>query len=225
MNPHRKLVTSLATLTGAALLLVTAGCSPNAAAAPTSSPTLAAASLASPTVVTSDQSGTVDAPSTPAPTRSAGTEPAPSKQVAPSPLPASSKKPAASAQTPTSDEGQPTAEIYAYLTAFNARTRIGTYDKVDAFFGKDAARACTEDGQTDTSNDRCTGYYYRNVNPRTRQIAVTPDATISILRGAQPAPGTATSLSAAVRESGGTQLFKIRVQDNQAVSLTAIYLP
>lgn len=130
--------------------------------------------------------------------------------------------------TEVPESGSPAKEgtdIYAYLTAFDAGTGVGTYDKVDAFFGEDAVRACAEDGETSTANDRCTGYYYRNVNPKTRQIAVAPDAAIRTLRGADPVTGNAMSLATAVRDSGGRQLFTMRVEDNQAVAVTAVYLP
>ena len=78
-----------------------------------------------------------------------------------------------------------TGEVHGFVTAVDVGSRQITVDKVDWFTGAAAQQACAEDGVTSTDNNRCTGYYYRNVNPMLRVVGVSPQATIMTLAGAE----------------------------------------
>ena len=89
-------------------------------------------------------------------------------------------------------------EVYGFVTAVDLAKSQITLDKVDWFTGAAAQQACAEDGVTSTDNNWCTGYYYRNVNPALRIVAVSPQATISTLDGSRSVPSDLGTVAARV---------------------------
>ncbi len=79
-------------------------------------------------------------------------------------------------------------EVHGFLRAVDVGKSQITIDKVDWFADAAAAQACQEDGvSTDLYIDGwCTTHYYRNLNPMTRDVAVSPDALIILLSTDSP---------------------------------------
>lgn len=69
---------------------------------------------------------------------------------------------------------------YVFITAFNQSTMTMTVDPIDWFTGDAAVQACAEDGITESANDWCLGWYYRNNNPTTTDAAVSGDVAIQL---------------------------------------------
>lgn len=68
-----------------------------------------------------------------------------------------------------------------FVTAFNATARTVTVDPIDWFEGKDAVKACAEDKVTETANDWCVGWYYRNNNRTTTTSPVAGNIVIRLV--------------------------------------------
>lgn len=127
---------------------------------------------------------------------------------------------APSASDPTTDLS---GEVHGFVTAVDpARSQL-TLDKIDWFTGAAAQQACAEDGVTDTSNNWCTGYYWRNRNPLLRTVPVSPDATITVLDGARSVPGSLSSVADRIARS--TSTYRLIVQNGQVVELHEMYAP
>ena len=67
---------------------------------------------------------------------------------------------------------------YAILKSSKLSTRQITYDLIEWYDGKQAVKACAEDGKKPAENDYCEGYYVRNNNKKLRTLTVYPDAPI-----------------------------------------------
>jgi len=67
---------------------------------------------------------------------------------------------------------------YAILKSSKLSTRQITYDLIEWYEGKEAVKACAEDGEKPAENDYCEGYYVRNNNKKLRTLTVYPDAPI-----------------------------------------------
>ena len=80
-----------------------------------------------------------------------------------------------------------------------------------------------EDGVTDTSNNWCTGYYWRNINPALRTLAVSPDATITVLDGSASVPGSLAQV--ATRITQATSTYRLVVTDGRVTELHEMYAP
>lgn len=116
-------------------------------------------------------------------------------------------------------------EVYGFITAVDVAKSQLTLDKVDWFTGAAAQQACAEDGVTQTDNNWCTGYYYRNVNPALRVVGVDPTATISTLDGAQSVPSDLSTVASRVGATGGTSPYHLVVTDGVVTDLREIYRP
>ncbi len=117
-------------------------------------------------------------------------------------------------------------EVYGFVTAVDPARSELTVDKIDWFTGAAAQQACAQDGVTGTDNNRCSGWYYRNVNPALRVVAVAPDAAISTLNGGtRSVPGDLPTVAAEIARNGGHSPWRLVVTDGRVTELQEIYLP
>ena len=114
-------------------------------------------------------------------------------------------------------------EVHGFLTAVDVAGRTVTLDKIDWFTGADAQRACAEDGVTDTTNNWCTGYYWRNRNPALRTVGVSPDATITVLDGSASVPGSLARVAQRIGQAMST--YQLVVTDGRVTELHEMYAP
>jgi hypothetical protein len=114
-------------------------------------------------------------------------------------------------------------EVYGFVTAVDPAAFRLTLDKIDWFTGPAAEQACAADGVTDTSNNWCTGYYWRNRNPALRTVAVSPDAVISVLDGAASVPGSLAQVAERITRLRST--YRLVVQDGRVTELHEMYAP
>ncbi|BCJ39971.1 hypothetical protein GCM10010168_28300 [Actinoplanes ianthinogenes] len=122
-----------------------------------------------------------------------------------------------------SGSGDPAfGDQYAFLRSGKASTRQVTYDLVEWYEGKEAVKACAEDGETGTENDHCTGWYIRNHNTKLRTLTVDPDALIGMMGdGEMKKVDLKTFLSDVPPDS----VISFRIDANRIVRLEQIYLP
>ncbi|MET0967082.1 MAG: hypothetical protein ABWZ02_11825 [Nakamurella sp.] len=117
-------------------------------------------------------------------------------------------------------------EVHGYIIAVDVQAGQITVDKVDWFTGAAAGQACAEDGISSTDNDRCTGYYYRNVNPMLRVVAVSPQASIKTLAtDATLVASDLTAVAARVATTQASGLYEFTVTDGVVTDLREIYFP
>jgi len=116
---------------------------------------------------------------------SAETTTAPTDAAAPTSKPVAKppKKPAGTStkvsEAKPSGSGDPRwGTQYAILKSSKLSTRQITYDLIEWYDGKEAVKACAEDGEKPAENDYCEGYYVRNNNKKLRTLTVHPDAPI-----------------------------------------------
>lgn len=114
-------------------------------------------------------------------------------------------------------------EQYGFVTAVDVAAGTLSLDRIAYFTGAEAQKACAEDGVTDTSNNWCTGYYWRNNNPALRTIAVSPDATITVLDGSASVPGSLAQV--ATRITQATSTYRLVVTDGRVTELHEMYAP
>jgi hypothetical protein len=128
----------------------------------------------------------------------------------------------------TAPAGPPTdlaGEVRGFITAVDVAGATLTVDKIDWFTGAAAQQACAEDGITDTSNNRCTGWYFRNRNTALRQVPVAPTASISVLAGGvRDVPGDLAAVAAEVTGYGHAP-WRMTVTDGRVTDLKEVYLP
>jgi hypothetical protein len=98
-----------------------------------------------------------------------------------------------------------------------------TFDVVQWYFGKDAAREAARDHQeSPPPND----YYIRNVNPKLRTLATADDATITVnnlLNSNQSVPVSLPKLASLTRER--SPMFWITVRHNQVLRISEQWVP
>jgi hypothetical protein len=160
-----------------------------------------------------------------APTTAAATT-APAAEVTATPAAATSTKPSATPAANTAKaagSGDPGfGTQFAFLTSSKLAGRQVTYDLVEWFDGKQAVKACAEDGEKAAENDYCTGYYIRNRNQKLRTLTVDPDAPIKMLvDGAMKKVDLKTFLAGVPEGS----VIKFDIDANRIMSLEQIYLP
>ena len=126
---------------------------------------------------------------------------------------------------------QPTdlnGQVYGFIRAVDVARSELTLDKVDWFTGADAEHACAVDGVPDQArlDGWCSVYYFRNVNPKLRVVAVSPDARITKLQGTTPTSEDLQTLAGRAGTPGGEyHPYRITVTDGAIVELTQIYQP
>jgi hypothetical protein len=147
---------------------------------------------------------------TPAATSPAVTTP-PTGSTPESTEPASSPSPAAGSAAPSGPQ-------YAFLRSSDPAAREVTYDLVEWYEGKAAAKACAADGEKPAENDWCVGYYIRNNNTKLRTVKLAGDAKIRVVVDGELKPVELETV-------GPDMLFKFTIKNGQAVEMEHIYLP
>ncbi|GAB1639857.1 hypothetical protein [Krasilnikovia sp. MM14-A1259] len=111
---------------------------------------------------------------------------------------------------------------YAILTSSKVSTRQITYDLIDWYEGKEAVKACAEDGVKPAENDYCLGYYSRNHNKQLRTLTVDPDAPIRIM---DTGTWKSVDLATFLKKVGNDTVIRFDVDANRIMKLDQIYLP
>jgi hypothetical protein len=112
---------------------------------------------------------------------------------------------------------------YAILKSSKLSTRQITYDLIEWYDGKEAVKACAEDGVKPAENDYCEGYYVRNNNKKLRTLAVYPDAPIrmNVTTDYMKSVDLKTFLS----EVGNGNVIRFDIDANRIMKLEHIYTP
>jgi hypothetical protein len=111
---------------------------------------------------------------------------------------------------------------YAILKSSKLSTRQITYDLIEWYDGKEAVKACAEDGKKPAENDYCAGYYIRNNNKQLRTLTVYPDAPIRItVLGGMRSVALKTFLS----EVGNGNVIRFDIDAARIMKLEHVYLP
>jgi hypothetical protein len=111
---------------------------------------------------------------------------------------------------------------YAILKSSKLSTRQITYDLIEWYNGKEAVKACAEDGETSIDNDHCVGWYIRNNNRKLRTLTVDPDAPIrmSVLGELKP-----VDLKTFLSNVDTGSVIRFDIDANRIMKLDHIYLP
>ena len=112
---------------------------------------------------------------------------------------------------------------YAILTSSKLSTRQITYDLIEWYDGKQAVKACAEDGEKPAENDYCEGYYVRNNNKKLRTLTVYPDAPIRmyVTTGYMKSVDLKTFLS----DVSNGNVIRFDIDANRIMKLEHIYTP
>ena len=111
---------------------------------------------------------------------------------------------------------------YAILKSSNVSTRQITYDLVEWYDGKEAGKACAEDGRKPAENDYCQGWYVRNNNKKLRTLTVDPDASIRMtVAGGMTSVDLKTFLSTVDNGS----VIRFDIDANRIIKVEHVYLP
>ncbi|AEV85835.1 hypothetical protein ACWT_4816 [Actinoplanes sp. SE50] len=149
-------------------------------------------------------------------TAESGVAPASAKPVA------APKSPAVVKAKPAGSSNPAFGIQYALLKSSKPATRQITYDLIEWYEGKEATKACAEDGVKDTDDDQCTGWYIRNNNTKLRTLTVDPDATIKLtVEGTLKSVDLKTFLAGTHPDT----VIKFTIDANRIVSLAEIFLP
>ena len=111
---------------------------------------------------------------------------------------------------------------YAILKSSRLSTRQITYDLIEWYEGKQAVRACAEDGVKPAENDYCVGWYIRNNNRKLRTLTVYPDAPIRM-----PVAGEMKSvdLKTFLSKVDNGNVIRFDIDANRIIKLEHVYLP
>ena len=111
---------------------------------------------------------------------------------------------------------------YAILKSSNLSTRQITYDLIEWYDGKEAVKACAEDGKKPAENDYCVGWYIRNNNTKLRTLTVYPDAPIRMtVAGEMKSVDLKTFLS----EVDNGNVIRFDIDAARIMKLEHVYLP
>jgi hypothetical protein len=111
---------------------------------------------------------------------------------------------------------------YAILKSSKPSARQITYDLIEWFDGKEAVKACAEDGVQPAENDYCLGYYERNKNKRLRTMTVDPDAPIRVMNTGQ---WKSVGLAEFLGQVGTGSVIRFDIDAGRIVKLDQIFLP
>jgi hypothetical protein len=161
----------------------------------------------------------------------AGTTTAPTVAAAPAstpvtrpakPTPTTTKISNASKATPSGSRDPRWGTQYAFLRSSKLSTRQITYDLIEWYDGKEAVKACAEDGRKPAENDYCEGWYIRNNNKKLRTLTVYPDAPIRM-----PVAGETKSvdLKTFLSKVDNGNVIRFDIDANRIMKLEHVYLP
>ena len=111
---------------------------------------------------------------------------------------------------------------YAILKSSNLSTRQITYDLIEWYDGKEARKACAEDGRKPAENDYCQGWYIRNNNKKLRTLTVDPDASIRMPVAGETKP---VDLKTFLSKVDNGNVIRFDIDANRIMKLEHVYLP
>jgi hypothetical protein len=111
---------------------------------------------------------------------------------------------------------------YAFLRSSKPATRQVTYDLIQWFTDRQAAKACAEDGVKPAENDYCVGWYIRNNNKKLRTLTVDPNSPIRMVVNGTLKP---VDLATFLAQTPTGTLLRFNVDANRIIKLDQIYLP
>lgn len=159
---------------------------------------------------------------TTAPTAAAPTTITPKKTTATEPSKKPVKSATASKAKPSGSQDPRWGTQYAILVSSKLSTRQITYDLIEWYDGKEAVKACAEDGVKPAENDFCTGYYSRNRNKKLRTLTVYPDAPIHVGPAGEARP---VGLKAFLGRVAKGSVISFDVDANRIMKLDEVFLP
>ena len=159
---------------------------------------------------------TTTTPTVAAPTSKPVTKP-PAK-----PTPTTTKISTVSKAKPSGSRDPRWGTQYAFLRSSKPATRQITYDLIEWYDGKQAAKACAEDHVKPAENDYCSGWYIRNHNKRLRTLTVYPDAPIRMTVLGEMKPVT---LERFLSQVDNGNVIRFDIDANRIMKLEHIYLP
>lgn len=112
---------------------------------------------------------------------------------------------------------------YAILKSSKLSARQITYDLIEWYDGKEAVKACAEDGEKPAENDYCEGYYVRNNNKMLRTLTVYPDAPIRM--NVTTDYMKAVDLKTFLNEVSNGNVIRFDIDANRIMKLDHIYTP
>jgi hypothetical protein len=165
-------------------------------------------------------------------TAPAGTTTAPTVTAAPASQPVTrpTEKPTGTKTTvPTVAKARPSGSgnpawgtQYAILKSSNLSARRITYDLIEWYDGKEAVKACAEDGQKPAENDYCEGWYIRNNNKKLRTLTVHPDAPIRMTVAGEV---KSVDLKTFLSKVDNGNVIRFDIDANRVMKLEHVYLP
>jgi hypothetical protein len=176
---------------------------------------LSLGACAVPTTSTTPPAGS---PEQPAPARAPDPAPAPAHTTKKPTAPKTTNPPKVSKAKHAGSNDPRFGTQYALLKAGKLSTAQIIYDLVYWYDGKQAVKACKEDGERPSENDYCTGWYYRNNNPKLRTLTLDPDAPIRI-------DDERVSLRTFLRDIPWDAVIKFDVDGGRIMKLERVYLP
>jgi hypothetical protein len=111
---------------------------------------------------------------------------------------------------------------YAILKSSKLSTRQITYDLIEWYDGKEAVRACAEDGVKPAENDYCQGWYIRNNNKKLRTLTVDPDAPIRMTVGGAM---KSFDLTTFLREVDNGNVIRFDIDASRIIKLEHVFFP
>jgi hypothetical protein len=158
---------------------------------------------------------TVTAAPTSTPVTRPPKEPAPTGTTVSTVSTASTAKPSGSRDTRWGTQ-------YAILKSSRLATRQITYDLIEWYDGREAVRACAEDGVKPAENDYCVGWYIRNNNKKLRTLTVDPDAAIRMTVAGEMKP---VSLETFLSEVDNGNVIRFDIDASRIIKLEHVFLP
>jgi hypothetical protein len=162
------------------------------------------------------------AQTTTAPTVTAAPTSTPVTRAPENPTPTGTRKSTVSKARPSGSRDPRWGTQYAILKSSNLSTRQITYDLIEWYDGKEAGKACAEDGRKPAENDYCEGWYIRNNNKKLRTLTVDPDALIRTTDGGQM---RSVDLKTFLSKVDNGNVIRFDIEANRIIRLEHVYLP
>jgi hypothetical protein len=162
------------------------------------------------------------AQNTTAPTVAAAPTSTPVTRAPEKPAPTGAKVSTVAKAKPSGSRDPRWGTQYAILKSSNLAARQITYDLIEWYDGKEARKACAEDGRKPAENDYCQAWYIRNNNRKLRTLTVDPDAPIRLtVAGELKSVDLKTFLS----NVDNGNVIRFDIEANRIIRLEHVYLP